>query len=49
MGRNVDRHQAAGHLSRRFGEVFGLEMKRTLRDELLEKLHGCEEAVAVSA
>lgn len=49
LGRRVDRAEAAGPITRHFGEVFGLEMKPASRVELLADLQRFEQPVAMSA
>jgi lipoyl(octanoyl) transferase len=49
VGRGVDINEARERIAVHFGEVFGLEMQPIRPKELLQKLHECEERVAVSA
>ncbi len=53
LGRVVERGEAAGKLARRFGEVFGLEMRSGAYGELLARLSEAEQprsaGLAVSA
>ena len=49
LGRGVDTREAAPHLAKYFGAVFGLEMTRVSHEELLAKLSACEDALPVSA
>ena len=49
LGRNVEQKEVAPRIARHLGELLGLEMKESSRNELLEKLEHAEQAVAVSA
>jgi lipoyl(octanoyl) transferase len=49
VGRSVDINEARERIAFHFGKVFGLEMQPIRPKELLQKLHECEERVAVSA
>ena len=47
LGRGVNLREVAPKIVRHFGEVFGLEMRVSPREELLEKLERVEQMVAV--
>src|SRR6266699_1175533 len=49
LGRSLDSKEVARRLAKHFGEVFGREMKKAAREELLEKLEHVEQQAAVSA
>jgi lipoyl(octanoyl) transferase len=50
LGRRIDRGEIAARLARHFGEVFGLEMKPTSRDEVFRSLESFEQqAVSIPA
>jgi lipoyl(octanoyl) transferase len=49
LGRRVDCSEVAAAIGKHFGEVFGLEMKPTSREELFGDLQGFEQPVAMSA
>src|SRR5256884_2569809 len=49
LGRSLDSKEVARRLAKHFGEVFGREMKKATREELLEKLERVEQQAAVSA
>src|SRR5882757_7223116 len=49
LGRSLDSQEVERRLAMRFGEVFGREMKKAAREELLEKLEHVEQQAAVSA
>jgi len=49
LGRSLDSKEVARSLAKHFGEVFGREMKKAAREELLEKLEHVEQQAAVSA
>jgi lipoyl(octanoyl) transferase len=49
VGRGVHINEARERIAFHFGKVFGLEMQPIRPKELLQKLHECEERVAVSA
>lgn len=49
LGRSIERKEVAPQLVKHFGKVFGLEMKRASRQELLEKLEQAERPVVLSA
>jgi lipoyl(octanoyl) transferase len=49
LGRSVSRSQAAPHITKHLGAVFGLQMKAASRAELFEKLQKFEQPVALSA
>jgi lipoyl(octanoyl) transferase len=49
LARNVEQAEVAPRIAKHLGELLGLEMKESSRDELLEKLEHAEQAVAVSA
>jgi lipoyl(octanoyl) transferase len=49
LGRSVEEKEVAPRIAKHLGELFGLEMKRAPRTELLEKLEHAEQAIAVSA
>jgi len=49
LGRAVSLKEVQPKMVRHFGEVFGLEMKAGLREELLEKLEIAEQMIAVPA
>jgi lipoyl(octanoyl) transferase len=49
LGRNVEQTEVASKIAKHLGELLGLEMKESSRNELLEKLEHAEQAVAVSA
>jgi lipoyl(octanoyl) transferase len=49
LGRSIERKEVAPQLVKHFGEVFGLEMKQSSRQELLEKLEQAEQPVVLSA
>jgi lipoyl(octanoyl) transferase len=49
LGRSVKWEEITPRIAKRFGEVFGLELKDTSRAELLEKLQEAELPVAASA
>ena len=47
--RNVERAEVAPRIAKHLGELLGLEMKESSRNELLEKLERAEQAAMVSA
>jgi lipoyl(octanoyl) transferase len=47
LGRAVNLKEVAPRISKHFGEVFGLEMRESSRDALLEKLEQTEQTVEV--
>src|SRR6267143_930789 len=49
LGRSLDPNEVERRLEKHFGEVFGREMKKGAREELLEKLEHVELQAAVSA
>jgi lipoyl(octanoyl) transferase len=49
LGRSIERTEVAPQLVKHFGEVFGVEMKQSSRQELLEKLEQAERPVVLSA
>jgi lipoyl(octanoyl) transferase len=49
LGRGVERGEVAARLTKHFGEVFGVAMKKASYAELLEKIERFEQPVAVSA
>jgi len=49
LGRSLDSKEVERRLAKHFGEVFGREMKKATREELLEKLERVEQQAAVSA
>jgi lipoyl(octanoyl) transferase len=49
LQRAIECSDVTSHLVKHFGEVFGLEMKRASREELLEKLEQAERPVVLSA
>jgi len=49
LERGVKRNEVTPLLARHFGEVFGLEMRETAREELNERLAAAEQGVAVPA
>jgi lipoate-protein ligase B len=49
LGRSIERKEVAPELVKHFGEVFGVEMKQSSRQELLEKLEQAERPVVLSA
>jgi lipoyl(octanoyl) transferase len=49
LGRRVETREVAPRIAHHLGEVFGLEMKKASRFELLEKLQEAEQPVAASA
>jgi len=49
LGRNVEQAEVVPRIAKHLGELLGLEMKESSRNELLEKLEHAEQAVAVSA
>jgi lipoyl(octanoyl) transferase len=49
LGRSLDSKEVERRLAKHFGEVFGREMKKAAREELLEKLEHVEQQGAVSA
>ena len=49
LGRSMEHKEVAPHLVKRFGEVFGLEMKQASRQGLLETLEQAERPVVLSA
>jgi lipoate-protein ligase B len=49
LGRNVSLAEVTPHITKHFGEVFGLEMKPASRQQLFEQLQYFEQPVAVSA
>jgi lipoyl(octanoyl) transferase len=49
LGRSLDSKEVERRLAKHFGEVFGREMKKAAREELLEKLEHVEQQAAVSA
>jgi lipoyl(octanoyl) transferase len=49
LGRNVDEKEVAPRIAKQLGEVLGLEMTKTSKKELLEKLEHAEQAVMISA
>ncbi len=49
LGRSVVCAEVAPRITRHLGEVFGLEMRKAAREELLEKLEAAEQGVALSA
>jgi lipoyl(octanoyl) transferase len=49
LERHIERKEAAPHLVKQFGEVFGLEMRPEPLERLLEKLEHAEQPAAVSA
>src|SRR5229473_2402344 len=49
LGRNVEEAEVAPRIAKHLGELLGLEMKKSSRKELLEKLEHAEQAVMVSA
>ena len=49
LGRSLDSKEVEQRLAKHFGEVFGREMKKAAREELLEKLEHVEQQAAVSA
>ncbi len=49
LNRRVERAEIAPRLVRHFGDVFGLEMKETAQEKLLERLEVSEQPVAASA
>ena len=48
LGRVVEKSEVAQRLARHLGELFGLELKETSKNELLQKLEHAEQCVAVS-
>jgi lipoyl(octanoyl) transferase len=49
FGRSVQTKEVALRIARHLGELFGLEMKKTSKEELFEKLEQVEQMVTVSA
>jgi lipoyl(octanoyl) transferase len=49
LGHSVDLKEVEQRLAKHFGELFGREMKKAAREELLEKLEHAEQQAAVSA
>jgi lipoyl(octanoyl) transferase len=49
LGRAVEESEVAPRLAKHLGELFGLQLKETSREELLERLADAEHAVAVEA
>jgi lipoyl(octanoyl) transferase len=49
LGRGVNQKEVAARIARHLGELFGLEMKETALQELLEKLEHVEHGATVSA
>src|SRR6267378_2171932 len=49
LGRSLDSKEVERRLAKHFGEVFGRQMKKAAREELLEKLEHVEQQAAVSA
>jgi lipoyl(octanoyl) transferase len=49
LGRRVQRSEVVPRLTRHLGEIFGLEMKKTSREELLEKIELFAQPVTLSA
>jgi lipoyl(octanoyl) transferase len=49
LGRSLDSKEVERRLAKHFGEVFGREMKKAAREELLDKLEHVEQQAAVSA
>jgi len=49
LERRVDMDEVTPRIARHLGELFGLELKETTREELLEKLEHAEQSLAVSA
>ena len=49
LGRSLDSKEVERRLAKHFGKVFGREMKKAAREELLEKLEHVEQQAAVSA
>jgi len=49
LGRSVEPKEVAPKIAKHLGELLGLEMKESSRNELLEKLERAEQAVMVSA
>ncbi len=49
LGRSVQESEVAPRIAKHLGEIFGLELKNTSKEELLFKLEQAEQSVAVSA
>jgi lipoyl(octanoyl) transferase len=49
LARRVERQEVGPNLTRHFGEVFGLEMKATSREELFDVLQRFEQPLAIPA
>jgi lipoyl(octanoyl) transferase len=49
LGRSVQQSEVAPRIAKHLGELFGLELKNTSKEELLFKLEQAEQSVAVSA
>jgi lipoyl(octanoyl) transferase len=49
LGRSVQESEVAPRIAKHLGELFGLELKNTSKEELLVKLEHAEQSVAVSA
>ena len=49
LGRAVEQSEVAPRLVRRLGELFGLELRETSKEEFLHRLEHAEQAVAVEA
>src|SRR5882762_4001214 len=49
LGRSVEQKEVAPKIAKHLGELLGLEVKESSRNELLEKLERAEQAVMVSA
>ena len=49
LGRAVEQAEVAPRIARHLGELFGLELKETSKEELLKKLEFAEQSVVVSA
>src|SRR5260370_5505068 len=49
LGRSVQQSEVGPRISKHFGELFGMQLKNTSKEELLFKLEQAEQSVAVSA
>ena len=49
LGRTVEKSVVAPRVAKHLGEIFGLDLKETSKNELLQKLEHAEQAVAVEA
>jgi len=49
LGRSVQHSEVAPRIAKHLGELFGLELQNTSKEELLVKLEQAEQSVAVSA